>query len=193
MNFTEKAQVMNAPGKSLEERLYLILLQTDLKKHGYNECEKEEGMSVVEEVIGGWWKQRYLIDRNRCRAYEIMNGCEYFTNFTDEDIDWESIDKLPEEIKMRAKRMSAHFPTFIHKFNDGIAEVSWQLNPEGRYFMDEEGYGMTCDDEITVYGFIDRAMNMLVKFRYIDNNWDCLKEMRDEAEKVLKKKNIYQR
>ena len=41
-----------------------------------------------------------------------------------------------------------------------MAEVSWQLNPDGRYYMDEDGYGMTNEKEITIFGFIDRNAEM---------------------------------
>ena len=66
----------------------------DFTRNGYRVSGLGEGMSVIEQVIWGWWKQRYLIDNKNCRAYEIMDG------------------------------------------------------------------------NITVYGFIDTKMNVLVKFRY---------------------------
>ena len=89
-----------------------------------------------------------------------------FVNFTTDDIDWASIEKLPEEAKMRANALSAQFPTSISNFYNGVAVVAWQLNPDGRYYMDDDGFGMTSDEEITVYGLIDSEMNVLNKFRY---------------------------
>ena len=53
--------------------------------------------------------------------------------------------------------------------------------------MDEDGFGMTDDEEISVYGFIDRQLNVLVKFRYINDDWKQLKEMQAEAEYICKK------
>lgn len=110
-----------------------------------------------------------------------------FVNFTTDDIDWDSIKQLPEKAKIRAQDMSAQFPTFIRGFRKGVAEVSWQLNPDGRYYMDDDGFGMTSDEEITVYGFIDSEMNVLVKFQYIDEDWKRLDKMRREAVETLKK------
>ena len=69
--------------------------------------ELGEGMSVIEQVIWGWWKQRYLLDNKNCRVYEIMDGNMDFVNFTTNDIDWDSIKQLPEKAKMRAREMSA--------------------------------------------------------------------------------------
>lgn len=144
-----------------------------------------EGLSVIEQSIWGWWKQRYLIDNNHCRAYEIMDGNTCFVNFTTDDIDRESIKQLPENAKECAMSLSAQFPTFVCRFQNGVAEVFWQLN-DGRYYMDDDGFGMTSDEEITVYGFIDAEMNVLVKFQYIGDDYERLTEMRREAEQKLK-------
>ena len=103
------------------------------------------------------------------------------------NIDWKSLESLPDYMIERARRLSALFPTFVSCFQNGVAKVSWQLNPDGRYYRDDDGYGMTDDEETTVYGFIDTEMNVLVKFQYIGNDWERLKEMRHEAERKLRK------
>ena len=69
-----------------------------------------------------------------------------------------------------------------------VAEVECQLNPDDRYCRDDDGYGMTDDEEIAVYGFIDAAVNVLVKFQYIGDNREHLKEMRCDAERKLLRK-----
>ena len=187
MSVMKKVDALVAPDKSFDEKLYMVLSAMDFTRNGYRVNELGEGMSVIEQVIWGWWKQRYLIDNKNCRAYEIMDGNMDFVNFTTNDIDWDSIKQLPEKAKLRAQEMSAQFPTFIRGFHKGVAEVSWQLNPDGRYYMDEDGFGMTSDEEITVYGFIDSEMNVLVKFQYIDEDWKRLDKMRREAVETLKK------
>ena len=85
--------------------------------------------------------------------------------------------------------MSAQFPTFIRGFRNGVAEVSWQLNPDGRYYMDDDGFGMTNDEEITIYGFIDQNANVVVKFRNINKRYGELDKMRKEAEEKVKMKD----
>ncbi len=186
MSVTKMVNAFNAPGKSIDEKLYLVLSSMDFAGNGYRVSELGECMSVIEQVICGWWKQRYLIDNKNCRAYEIMDGNMDFVNFTTDDIDWSSFKQLSEKAKRRAQRMSAKFPTFIRGFHKGVAQVSWQLNPDGRYYMDEDGFGMTSDDEITIYGFIDAEMIVLFKFQYIDEDWKRLDKMRREAEETLK-------
>ena len=67
-----------------------------------------------------------------------------------------------------------------------MAQVSWQLNPDGMYYRDEDGFGMTDDEEIEIYGFIDRQGRVVVKFMHINENWKRLEAMKMEAQtKVL--------
>ena len=65
--------------------------------------------------------------------------------------------------------------------------VSWQLNPDGRYYMDEDGFGMTNDEEIEIYGLIDQKAKVIAKFRNIQN-FNELNEMRKMAEDIVKNK-----
>lgn len=169
------------------EKLYRSLSKTRFDKLHFRVHELSEGISVIEQVINGWWKQRYLLNEDTCRAYEIMDEDNKFVNFTTDNIDWKSLESLPDYMIERARRLSALFPTFVSCFQNGVAKVSWQLNPDGRYYRDDDGYGMTDDEETTVYGFIDTEMNVLVKFQYIGNDRELLKNMRCEAERKLRK------
>lgn len=117
-----------------------------------------------------------------------MNEDTTFISFTTDDIDWKSLESLPDYMIERARRLSALFPTFVLRFQNGVAEVHWQLNPDGRYYRDDDGYGMTDDEETTVYGFIDAEMNVLEKFQYIGNDRERLKKMRRVAEQKLGKR-----
>ena len=47
---------------------------------------------------------------------------------------------------------------------NGVAEVEWQLNPDAMYYRDEDGFGMTDDEEIKFYGAIDRKGKVVKKF-----------------------------
>lgn len=60
--------------------------------------------------------------------------------------------------------------------------MQWQLNPDGRYYMDDDGFGMTDDEEINIYGIIDTEGRVVVKFQTI-NNYKDLEKLRKEAEK----------
>ncbi|MGM9847539.1 MAG: hypothetical protein ACI31F_06270 [Muribaculaceae bacterium] len=191
IDINEKLAALDAPGKSPAEKLYIALSSIDFTtQSGYFVYSLNEGMSVIDEAFGEWGKSRYLMDNNNHRAYEIMDKNLVLVNFTTDDINWESLENLPEEIKMRARNLSAEFPTAIRGFSDGIAVVEWELNPDGDYYMDSDGYGMTTDEEITLYSYIDREMNVLVKFEYLDRDWEHLERMRQTAIRRLKNKQL---
>ena len=53
--------------------------------------------------------------------------------------------------------------------------------------MDDDGFGMTNDEEIEIYGFIDKTGKVLVKFRAINDNKELI-AMRKEAEEKVSDK-----
>lgn len=114
-----------------------------------------------------------------------MDINEKLVTVTYKDIAWETLEGLCGIAVGCAKRLSFHFPSFIPSFQNGVAAVSWQLNPDGSYFMDEDGFGMTDDEEIQIYGFINETSKVVVKFQAI-NNYDELNLMREQAEKIVK-------
>ena len=42
--------------------------------------------------------------------------------------------------------------------------MRWEVNPDGMYYRDEDGFGMTDDDEINLEGAIDRKGDVVKKF-----------------------------
>ena len=166
--------------------LYKMLDDEKYKHESYETCDLDEGMAVINESMWGWWKPRYLVNHNTKCAYEFMNKDQKLVTVTEDDIDWESLKNLPEDAIGRARALSFHFPSFIRHFENGVAEVSWQINPDGRYYMDEDGYGMTDDEEIEIYGFIDQNAKVVVRFRNINECYGELDKMRKEAENIVK-------
>lgn len=149
---------------SEEERWYKRLCAPQYKDYPYEQRDLGEGMTLVNQVIGEYWKPRYLIDNEAKCAYEFMASSETLQCVTDDDIDWYSIKDLPLDALDRAQRHSFHFPGYISEYKDGVAEVRWQLNPDGMYYRDEDGFGMTDDEEINLYGIIDRKGKVIKKF-----------------------------
>ena len=171
--------------KSLEEKLY-ELLQNDTYKTGlYMIRDLGEGMAVLYKSMMGWYKPRFLLNHHEKVAIEFMDSNERLVTVTENDIDWASLKNLSEDDIYVAQCLSFHFPSFIREFENGVARVDWQLNPDGRYYMDDDGYGMTDDEEVEIYGFIDKEGNVLVKFRAIKDNNE-LETMRKEAEEKVK-------
>lgn len=149
---------------SEEEKLYKKLSSPLYRDHPYEQRDLGEGMTMLNQVIGEYWKPRYLLDNEAKCAYEFMSIDEVLQIVTDEDIDWDSLKGLPQDAFDRAKAHSFHFPSHIYQYKNGVAEVEWQLNPDGMYYRDEDGFGMTDDEEINLYGAIDRKGKFVKKF-----------------------------
>ena len=171
--------------KSFEEKLYEVLRSDTYKSDLYKAWDLGEGMAVIYQVIWGWWKPRFVLNHNDKTAFEFMDSHERLVTVTTDDIDFESLKDLPEDVVEVAQCLSIHFPTFIRGYCNGVAQVDWQLNPDGRYYQDDDGYGMTDDEEIEIYGFIDTEGNVLVKFRAIIDSREQ-ETMRKEAEEKVK-------
>ena len=156
--------ITNDTDISEEEKLYKRLCAPQNKDRPYEQRDLGEGMTLVNQTIGEYWKPRYLMDKEARCAYEFMSIDEVLQIVTDEDIDWDSLKGLPQDAFDRAKAHSFHFPGHVYQYKNGVAEVEWQLNPDGMYYRDEDGFGMTDDEEINLYGAIDRKGKVVKKF-----------------------------
>ena len=149
---------------SEEKKLYRELCLSQYQGLPLVQNDLGEDMALVTQVIGRYWKPRYLMDKEARCAYEFMSIDEVLQIVTDEDIDWDSMKGLPQDAFDRAKAHSFHFPGHVYQYKNGVAEVEWQLNPDGMYYRDEDGFGMTDDEEINLYGAIDRKGKVVKKF-----------------------------
>ena len=149
---------------SEEEKLYRELCLSQYQGLPLVQNDWGEDMALVTQVIGRYWKPRYLMDKEARCAYEFMSIDEVLQIVTDEDIDWDSMKGLPQDAFDRAKAHSFHFPGHVYQYKNGVAEVRWQLNPDGMYYRDEDGFGMTDDEEVNLYGAIDRKGKVVEKF-----------------------------
>ena len=168
----------------VNKKLYLLLNTERCRSGLYKTEHVGEGMAVIYQVIWGWRKPRFVLN-NAKTAFIFMDRNECLVTVTTDDIDFNSLKDLPEDVVEVAQCLSIHFPSFIRWFHNGVVQVDWQLNPDGRYYLDDDGYGMADDEEIEVYGFIDTNGNVLVKFRAIKESSE-LETMRQEAEEKVK-------
>lgn len=166
------------------KELYFEALKCD-GLEGFEMDDYKDGMRVLKRSIGGWWKPLIILDDWEQSAFWFMNQHTELCGITRNDIDWESLRGMDEACIRRAENFDAQFPTNIRHFQDGVAEVEWQINPDGRYFMDDDGFGMSDDEEVSLYGYIDRHGKPLCKFTYVGENYGKLKTLRAQAIKAL--------
>ncbi len=63
--------------------------------------------------------------------------------------------KWEEDLPMEKVRKGTDFLCYIYPFKDGKAVFEWIVQPDGRYWQDEDGYGMTNDNEVILYSEFD--------------------------------------
>ena len=150
----------------MRHTLYHALTKPEYQSRGdVDITDLGEDMTLVKESICGWWKPRFLLDNKTQEAYEFLDMNEHFVKFSENDVEWSILRDVPGDAWGRARTGNATYPTHVGKFENGIAKVWWQINPDGRYFMDEDGYGMTDDEEIELMGAIDRTGKVVKKYR----------------------------
>ena len=149
---------------SEEEKLYKVLGTSRYNESPYSQGSLGEGMTLVRQAIDGYCKPRYLMDDDAKCAYEFMSEREQLVAVTDDDIDWGSLEGLSEKVVDIVKCRAFVFPGDIYHYENGVAEVRWEINPDGRFYCDEDGFGMTNDKEINLYGVIDRKGKVVKKF-----------------------------
>lgn len=164
-------------------------LYTELQKPEYGErpyhrmTDWGQCMEIVEEVIYDYWRQRFLVNHETKEAYELMDRSLKLTFISRKDVDWDGVETLDNN--RNAYRYSAYYQRFaVGTFDKGVAMVTWTLYPDGRYFMDEDGYGMEDNDESVLYGFIDRHARVVIPFQA--KSWEDLEKQRPEAERRAK-------
>ena len=169
--------------KTDEERLYDDIMSNHTTL-GIHISDHGDDMAVGEQMIGRYWKPRFLIDHRNRTAVEFISLNETLQTVSHDDIMWETLASASKAALSRAEDLSFHFPSFIYGYKNGVAKVQWQINPDGMYYMDDDGFGMTPDEEYNIYGFIDRRGRVLSKFRHLSRHEldEKLDEMRREAQ-----------
>ncbi len=88
----------------------------------------------------------------------ITNDLGIFLNYPGhENGEWE------KELSMRFLPMT-RFVIYVAPFDEGVCRFSWMVQPDGRYWMDEDGYGMTRDNEIWLCALINEEGEFITPF-----------------------------
>ena len=121
-----------------------------------------EGMSIAEKSPA---REMYLINHNTHEAWMVRSYGGTLIQWTTADVDMEELKDV--ENSGNAHTMWAQYGFNIGLFNGGRAIVSWTLHPEGTYFADPDGFGMTDDEEVKVYGIVDTQCKIVKPFSLI--------------------------
>lgn len=71
---------------------------------------------------------------------------------------------MGKDITMEHVIKENRFASFIYPFVDDRAVFSWTVQPDGRYWADEGGYGMTDDNQVTLYALFNKEGRFITLF-----------------------------
>ena len=96
------------------------------------------------------------------------------------EIDYNAIAKVCQNGFDNAVRKLIQYASLnrYDGYKGGLCALSWMLYPDGRYFADEDGFGMEDNDEENVYAIIDKNLDIIEPFRPIKDIVAYLKEIR---------------
>ena len=134
-----------------------------------------ENLLIVEDNE----EARYLVNKATGKVRKISEPGR-IVGFSDEEIDFEKIDRLENSHNAHPRIMEY---AGINRWDDccnGLIALSWMLYPDGRYFADEDGYGMRDNDEVKVYCIMDENLQVVRPFAPVDDVRALLEQVAEE-------------
>lgn len=160
--------------------------EKDYVVRGYPELKGRHGADVGDGMalfFGEGWKNYEFYIANtltgQIRKLATKNGDVLVG---DDEIDFESIKKECENGFGNAKYKDLCYAGLNRwdGFKNGLCAITWTLYPDGRYFADEDGFGMEDNEEEVVYGIINTNLEFIEPFRPVKNIGEHLKELRSK-------------
>ena len=119
---------------------------------------KRESPYLTQTVVFGMHQYRragedssvYFVDEKRGIRKMLVNSqgvIQRFPGFKDKE-------KLAKLVDAYALTPQIRFRTSFEK-RDARWKVYWQIQPDGRYWEDEDGFGGTNDEEVTLFTYVD--------------------------------------
>lgn len=125
-------------------------------------------------ALGGGYYLLYREELNGLGGYQNVNMMLYrgdeefvkeisdkFGNFLDypgtADGEWR--EKLSGEFYMATR-----FVSYISRYKGGLALFGWMLQPDGRYWADDEGFGWGKEQEIWLYSLMNHSGDFVIPF-----------------------------
>lgn len=87
---------------------------------------------------------------------------------TEADIEPSALRLIKQQCPYLA--FKARYRFWVFPFTGSKAAVEWTVRPDGSYYADSDGFGMTNDEEITLHGFINTKGRPIGQFRLYKRN-----------------------
>lgn len=147
------------------KQLYKELSKDFETEKYYTFAKRGEGMLQTRENNG---KRIFLVNTEKKEAWELVGETGAFSLWNASAVELSSVFGLTELAQRNAMSVKVPYYFGIEDYENGITLVMWTLQPDGRYYADSDGYGMTNDEEINLYAYIDKEGYILVPFQPMD-------------------------
>lgn len=135
------------------------------------ESQERESPYLTETVVFGMRRSGddssvCFVDENRgIRRLLVDSGgnIQDFPGIVEEDF-W------TREVSPHALKPRIHFRTSFEERENGWIML-WQIQPDGRYWADDDGFGMEDEEEVTLYTYVDRNGQFTGPFRIYRVGW----------------------
>lgn len=152
---------------TMEYNLEFAVDGRDVYCKGHPELEKRVGFTIGEGIamFGISWGPLYIVNLKTGEMKQLIDDQRKVVGFTDDDFDWEKLETIEHRRCLDDKVVAYSGLHRYSNYRNGVCCLSWMLYPDGRYFADEDGYGMEDNDEENIYCFIDHHFNVLIPFQ----------------------------
>lgn len=132
---------------------------------------------------------RFLVNKATGKVRQIYTP-GFLVGFSDDEIDFATIDQLPNSHNAHPRRVAYATINRWDNCKNGLIALCWMLYPDGRYFADEDGFGMEDNEELTVYCVMNDDLKVILPFTPIREVSALLEKMRvDQSRLLLGNKN----
>ena len=129
------------------------------------------GRDLGNDIAAFWGKGKtvILVNMRTGKLREFVNADGQLL-VEDNDIDYDSIHRHHNHYHccVDCKRVEFGFNRY-NDFKNGLCALVWTTYPDGRYFADEDGFGMEDNDEEKVYCIINTNLEIIVPFQPMDD------------------------
>lgn len=99
------------------------------------------------------------------KARQLLDENSHLVGFRDCDFDWERLKTVEHSYDLSRQYVNYGGLGRYYDYRDGVCCLCWMLYPDGRYFADEDGYGMEDNEEEYIYCIIDNNLRVIIPWQ----------------------------
>ena len=121
------------------------------------------------------------------KARQLLDETRHLVGFEDQDFDWEKLKAVEHTYDLNHRYVDYGGLGRYSDYRNGICCLCWMLYPDGRYFADEDGFGMEDNDEENIYCIIDNNLRVIIPWQPMTD--EEMATRMQEAREIIKKED----